>query len=54
MASYVNQAWFIPIIVVYYYGLQTTFFVQLKKLFNVLRFLGFAFCVVRSDKAPVP
>jgi len=34
-------------------GLQTTFFGQLKKPCNVLRFLDFAPCVARSDKTPV-
>ena len=32
---------------------RTTFFDQLKKPYDALRFLNFAFCVARSNKSPV-
>ena len=31
----------------------TTFFAQIKKPYDALRFLNFAFCVARSNKSPV-
>ena len=33
---------------------KTTFFDQLKKPYDALRFLNFAFCVARGNKSPVP
>ena len=32
---------------------RITFFGQLKKPYDALRFLNFAFCVARSNKSPV-
>ena len=61
MVSYMlmshKHAWFTPIMVfiadITNMDCKTTFFSQLKKPSNILHFLEFAFCIVRSDKTPV-
>ena len=45
--------WWLFTVIIPNMDYRTTFFGQLKKPYDALRFLNFAFCVAKSNKSPV-